>query len=246
VKTLEKPAGKYNGLFGVCRREGFCVEDCGLCAYIKPQQTPNYKATNQAYRYKKKKDDGVLLSPDTEGKQIGYKEPLRPVEDGFGYYGTITVNLPETHVQCHKCGFYFKLLGQHIREHNLTGRDYKKDFGLSMNTLMTQSATRDWSSKRPFNQTPEHKEQVEKARQKALLAIQSSDKIGKAGLPLEYYNKFGLCPDQIVDKYLKLKDKLGKDPSIREVAKEYTWGVANLLKKSFGNWDEVKEELGGA
>lgn len=245
MEVLEKQRKTYDGLYGACRRAGFCIEDCGLCAYIKPVQTPAYKATNMASRYKRKKDEGALLSPDTKGVQIGYKEPLRELSDGYGFYGTITVNEEGTHVQCHQCGFYFKLLGQHLREHNLTGRDYKAEYGLAVGTtLMTEEATRDWQSKRQYNYTSQHVAQAKKAQMLAVEAVQESDNIGKAGLALEYYNKFGICPDQLVDKYLQLKEKLGSAPSYREMAKEYNTGTPRLLMKVFGtSWGEVKREL---
>lgn len=232
-------------LYGICRQVGYCVEDCGLCAYIEPVQEPSYKATNQAYNYQHKKAKGLLLEPDTKGIQIGYKEPFRPVEDGYGYYGTLTVDESETFVQCHVCGFFFKWLPSHLREHGLTGREYKDKYGLMLKTtLLTESANKEWSQKRMYNYTPGHRKQAQYAVALATASRTSGDSAGKSGkLALEYYNKFGLCPDQVIDKYLTLKQKLGKDPTFKQIAREYTYGVPKLLMRVFGSWNDVKREL---
>lgn len=247
AERIQNSKPKYDGLFGVCRKVGYCVDECGLCAFIKPFQTPSYKSANQALRYKNKKIAGSLFTPDTEGIIIDYKEPLTPVEEGFGYVGAITVSPDKTCVQCHICGFYFKLLGMHVKEHDINEREYKKKFGLLLSRpLLTRSSKRDWEKKRPKNYTAEHLKQANEARAIALESVRTSDKIGKQTLALEHYNKFGICPAQMVEKFFSLQKKLGHTPSYREMASEYNSGHPRLLMKIFGTWEDVKYELGSS
>lgn len=203
-KVVSKPKPKYDGLYGACRMAGKCLEDCGLCAFIQPISEPSYKNTQQVYSYKIKRRNHVLFPPDTPGMEVGYKEPLRPVEDGYGYFGTITIDQDtKSCVQCHICGFYFKELGQHIKEHAIGPREYKQRFGLSLKTpLMSEATLAEWKEKRPYNYKAEHKAQLSSIRQKGFEALMASKVLGTASYSLEWYNKFGICPDQLIRAYL--------------------------------------------
>jgi hypothetical protein len=62
---------------------------------------------------------------------IDYKEPLRPIEDGFGYMGTLATNDDRSLIQCHICGHYFGNLVMHVwSKHQMRSRAYKEKFGL--------------------------------------------------------------------------------------------------------------------
>lgn len=237
----------YDKLYGKCADHGYCLDSCGLCKFINPNQKPTYKATNQIVSYRNKMSKGTLFSPDEPGIEIGYKDPLEPVGEGFGYYGTMTIDKKtKACVQCHICGFYLKNLGNHIKEHAISPKTYKQKFGLHISKpLFSESGSRSWKHKHRHNYSPEHKKQLSEIRNKALEAQKTSYKIGKDKRPLEWYNQFGLCPIQVIDKYFKLEEELEKAPTVREYAKKYTWGASQLLAKQFGGWDEVKYQLSG-
>src|SRR5690606_15648799 len=136
----------YKSVYGMCKEAGYCVDGCGICKFIDPNQSPDYKAVNQAQRYRRQRNAGKLFTPDTDGITIGYKDPLVKIDNGYGYFGTIVVDKPtESCVQCHVCGFYFATLGQHIKEHDINPSEYKEKFGLAISKpLLSLRGSMQW------------------------------------------------------------------------------------------------------
>lgn len=55
----------------------------------------------------------------------------------FGKYGKLTFN-SEGFVQCHICGKYYHGLGHHVTQaHNITAKEYRRDFGLDLNCRLS-------------------------------------------------------------------------------------------------------------
>src|SRR5579859_1821499 len=77
---------------------------------------------------------GQIRKPDyPKTTTAGYKEPMIPVEDGFGFYGAITATKDNKHIQCHECGYFFQNLATHVNQgHKMSTKDYKEKFGLRL------------------------------------------------------------------------------------------------------------------
>lgn len=198
------------------------------------------KRCRECYRnncnYKPSKEGKVFLPPETEAIINGYKEPLQPVQDGFGYYGTIAYDKTENYTQCHMCGYFYKYLNKHINSHGITSSEYKIAFGLAKCTSLFATNARTeviatlWESKT----------EEEKAAQIARLDSARSNGHHQGGTKrsLEKHNKNGTCPDQLIDKLLRLSDKLGYTPSSSEFQKEYSYAVYKTARSTFGTYTE--------
>lgn len=179
-----------------------------------------------------------------------YKEPLRRVNDvkgeGYGYMGTIAMSEDREHLQCHICGDLFTSLRNHIRyEHQIGILEYKKEFGLSVSTALIGESTRYLLQQRNLNSgrnkgQPKHLQEYA-ARQRA----GEKRKIERGDYSLEWRNKKGLCPDQVLEKIVDLKDKLGHVPSYEEFYEHYEGRYIHSIKYLHGSWTEaVRKTIG--
>jgi hypothetical protein len=170
-----------------------------------------------------------------------YKEPLRPVKDGYGYYGTLAQTKDGSFVQCHLCGQLFGDLGKHAKHHGFTARGYKIEFGLPVNGGLVSENLRQKLSK-AFTSFRENRPDIEEKRAKAQKLYTDRLKLGlkkyKAEVStssLEKQNKAGNCPDQIVDWFKKLEQKYNRIPSVAEFERES--GIScERVKTAFGSW----------
>lgn len=161
-----------------------------------------------------------------------YKEPFMPFENGYGFYGTLLFDGKTDNVQCHLCGGWFNYLPHHLhKEHNMNANDYKTKVGLGMSSaLLSESARANLIQrgleKRLKNLRPNRKHSDE-TREK----IKKNNKEGFNRM--EYKNKFGTCPLQLLDRLNALAKKLGRTPGTREV------GFMDTLRKVFGSYKEA-------
>ncbi len=177
-----------------------------------------------------------------------YKEPLRTVSqvkgEGYGYMGTVAMSEDREYIQCHICGNLFRSLSAHVRlEHKISIVEYKKDYGLSAsNVLIGESLRydlqqRNFSNKRNKGQPDGLKEYIAK--------LKSGEVKAKRGdYSLEWRNKRGLCPDQVLEKILDLKEKLGRVPNSDEFRVEYKGRYMHSIQYLHGSWSEAIHKLG--
>jgi len=66
----------------------------------------------------------------------------------------------------------------------------------------------------------------------------------KGDYSLEWRNKKGLCPDQVLEKILDLKEKIGHVPSYEEFYTEYNGRFLHSIKYLHGSWSEAVRKLG--
>ncbi len=181
-----------------------------------------------------------MLPIDTEPVLIGYKEPLTKVTGGYGFYGTIAYDKSEKYTQCHLCGFFFENLGLHVRKHNKTSEQYKLEFGLpvTMSLKAPKSKTYQFQTWQSMSLEKRNKvlAQLAEARTKSMPA-----KIAKKSLYVK--NLEGRCPEQLLDKVITLKTKLGHTPSSTEFVKEYGSGYLGSIRLTFGTWREALKVL---
>lgn len=189
----------------------------------------------------------VGLPPDTPSIMANYKEPLREVDEGYGYIGTIAYNVEKTHTQCHICGHFFEKPMAHIRaEHNMSVEDYKDKFSLMASMSLTAPKGKRPAWERWQEMTDEQKaEQMRKMRegQMEARAERGEDWVRKRKKSLYEKNLEGSCPDQLLDKILVLSQKLGKTPSFREFQKEYDGRFVHAMNATYGSWGEALDIL---
>lgn len=175
-----------------------------------------------------------------------YKEPLRKVSDekgeGFGYMGTLAMNKEKTHVQCHICGKLFKSMSWHLRNvHGITALEYKEEFGLDRTTALIGETIRRGMQEKAIqraNGLPKHLE--------GFNARRKSGELKKKGykMSLEQRNKRGICPDQVLEKILELKEKLGKTPGMDDFHDEYRGRYMAPIKTIYGSYSNAVKKLG--
>lgn len=191
-----------------------------------------------------------------------YKEPLRPVKDGFGYQGTLIGTIDGTKIQCHICGELFGELSKHIIRHKMNVKEYREKFELARSTALISESVREERKVRTLkwlnSLSPEEKKDFLK-RSRSKMSATAKKKRALAGQPkvsLETKNKRGTCPDQLLDKIKKCAEAIGQTPSKREFI---DWcesqRYVHLIYKTFGSWSaaikminlkkRVKKECGG-
>lgn len=176
-----------------------------------------------------------------------YKEPLKPVAEvlgqGYGYMGTLITDKEKTKLQCHLCGKFFVMLNRHIRLHNLQAYEYKKIFHLSPTTALIGEAMRERMSegylKRQLN--------GDNAR-KGLEAYWQEVREGKRppqkhNRSLEWKNKNGSCPEQLLKKIKVLAEELGRTPSSNEFSR-LSGSNAHTVRTVYGSWGNALRLLG--
>lgn len=188
--------------------------------------------------FAKRLRDGVILPRDTPLVLSHYKEPLRQVEDGYGYMGTLAKNEDDSHIQCHICGYLFRNLGTHVAQaHKISAKDYRVRFSLSSSTGLVSGKERT----RLIDQQMKVSS-VEKLRR--LTALQNAHRVTSSSLPvsrrsmsLETRNLEGSCPDQLLDKIEKLAGELHRTPSKTDFIERYGHGFFSSILNIYGSWN---------
>jgi hypothetical protein len=197
------------------------------------------KAQTKKWRKQVKIKAGEILPPDTKSVLIGYKEPLTPIKDGFGYYGTLAYNEEKTHTQCFICGYFFKNVGAHVRyEHDKKTIDYKLEYGLGSGMSIVAPVTRQKYTRRWETMTDEERT-VKIAELKTVQVRYTSENKSARNKSLHKKNLEGRCPAQLLDKILAQSQELGRAPSYREFSKKYGGGYQKSVVLTFGTWLEA-------
>lgn len=170
----------------------------------------------------------------------GYKEPLTKIKDGYGYYGVVAYSLDNKTIQCHICGKLYRSLSNHVQMHDLTIMEYKDKFQLARTTALIGEETREALIKAYVNHGRKIAQlrAVDQASVKQKLAESNISRTG-IKLPLEIRNKRGNCPDQLLDKIKKLRDKLGRTPSVKDFKREYDEKHTGTIYYTFGSWSNA-------
>lgn len=185
---------------------------------------------------------GVILPKTEETVYEHYKEPLRKVKDGYGYYGTIASNKDRTHIQCHVCGYFFRSLASHITKHGINTRDYKEKFQLRLSRSLVSQKHREEKIARYLALPQEERKKVAERARKALKTRKK--RVRYSGTySQERKNEEGRCADQLIDKIHKLTKKMGRVPTSQEFREHYG-GYLNSIRTTFGSWKVAVERAG--
>lgn len=177
-----------------------------------------------------------------------YKEPLKAVEKGkgFGYMGTLALSADRQYIQCHICGDLYASLGGHLTaRHKTNAEEYKKEFGLSVGTALVGDKYREMRQQKVLNQVnkgnglPEHLIGYNDKRKSGELKREHGSR-----LSLEWRNKKGLCPEQVLEKILDLKEILGKTPSADEFNERYKGRYMASIVYQHASWVKAVKKLG--
>lgn len=168
-----------------------------------------------------------------------YKEPLRKVKDGYGYYGALQVTKDKEYLQCHVCGELFKSVATHINyRHKMNSEEYREKYDLAYQTALVSEAERLRRSKRQqawMKTAPKSK--LKKIKTAAKKAHTHRKTTFQPKMRLETRNKRGTCPDQLVAKIKQITDQLGRTPSLHEfVAECGTQRYKHQIYTVFGSW----------
>lgn len=174
-----------------------------------------------------------------------YKEPLKSVIAGFGYYGVILGTLDGRKIQCHVCGKLFARVDSHIGQAHdkMTAREYKEKFELAYTTALISENIRAELKERTLkwlaSMTKEDREKLRKENAKQL-AKWNREHPEQPKLRLETKNKRGTCPDQLLEKIKEVAERIGHTPSKHEfIGETHTQRYVHLIYKTFGSWSNA-------
>lgn len=194
-----------------------------------PQTWEQKKAAKAA---RKKKIMDYEDSPSGFVTLYNYKEPFMEYTGGYGYRGVLMFDGKTQKVQCHECGLWMQYLPNHLhKEHNMRAREYKNRVGLRQSTALISEELRkkliaNGMETRSKNLVP-NKNHTKETK------AQIAETLRKNKEAMEYKNEKGTCPAQLIDRLIKLADKLGRTPS----EKECTFNAA--IRMTYGSMKEA-------
>lgn len=227
-KTNREKRKRYEAKHGIVRNKTIRARDA------KPKEnTAGVEYTGQTLLYE------------------NYKEPLKAIEKGkgFGYYGTVAITDDKTLVQCHICGHLWPNVGAHLRKHKITATDYKKKYGLAVETALISEPVRERFQKtvvanNPVVQAGKLPEWLAEYNRKVQSGEIKHMAHGGTSMSLEKRNKLGLCPDQVLEKIREYADELGHAPSYDEFRAHYKGKYYHSIIFQHGSYSAAVKKLG--
>lgn len=250
--------GCDNSLFGMQFNTKFCSTPHRR-RYFTDLKTAEFAAfreklvTETAVAIKEAVPTNEIMSEDGTLLYQNYKEPLKPIEPdkGFGYYGTIAMSADRTQIQCHICGKLYKSMGSHLdRVHEIDKAEYKKRYELSASTALVGETIRENMRALAvvtFNNrgqlTQELRDYNEKVKNGTAPHVSHIRKAKNH--TLEWRNKRGLCPDQVLEKIEDLiKLNNGRVPTAPEFKAHYKGRYLGSILYQYGSWANAVHKLG--
>jgi len=195
-----------------------------------------------------------MIERDTKGNELifyNYKEPLKKIERGYGYYGVILANKEGTGIQCHICGQLFGSLNAHVRQfHKIPVRKYKEKYQLAFTTSLVSEEERMKRKMLTINwlnsMSPEEKKRISEIQRKNWLKWKKSARTRvQPKNTLETKNKRGTCPDQLLAKISEVAKAIGHSPTKNEFIDYWkSQKYVHIIYKTFGSWDKAKQMAG--
>lgn len=180
-----------------------------------------------------------------------YKEPLKPVSEGFGYEGCLLMTLDGKGVQCHICGKTFGDLSMHLRgTHKMKADEYREKFQLAQSTSLISEeirenrklATLKWMKEMEEKHGIDWRKTLKKNSVKGHLTKKTGH--GQE-ISLETKNKRGTCPDQLLDRIKIVTEQLGHVPTKKEfIETTGSQRYVHLIYKTFGSWLNAVRKAG--
>lgn len=173
-----------------------------------------------------------------------YKEPLRPIDGGFGFYGTLAMTRDKAAVQCHICGRLFSMLGPHLwRSHQLKATAYRETYQLDKGTSLISDELRRKKQMNVVNRQNFGIVPLAAYNQEIAQGSRPTPATGH-GYSLEHRNKRGLCPDQVLEKIRELGLELKRAPTYKEFETAYNGRYISSIKYLHGSYTAAVRKLG--
>lgn len=170
-----------------------------------------------------------------------YKEPLTPNKSGFGYLGTVAHTKDGEFIQCYECGDLVKSLSTHVKKHKMKPKDYREKYQLNSKTPLCSPKFSDLKRK-IYAERVATKLTMNKRKEAHRKWIESVKKNGQApkktSRTLEWHNKNGTCPDQIISRLKELGEI-----SYDELAKNHS-SLLNRLVRVYGSLNKARKIAG--
>jgi hypothetical protein len=182
----------------------------------------------------------VMRYPSPSGQVTisKYTPPFEPVEEGFGFKGILMEDFKSGAIQCHICSNFFHNFNSHLRKHGITSNQYREMFGLSRSTALKSKKVRLRQSQ-VMTELRKQKKFQNSFKKNNGFAGNRKNKKNSA----ETKNKFGVCDLQIADRVLKLKQKLGKTPTLIDLKDEYGGAFIFHIHKRYGSYIKYCKQL---
>lgn len=149
------------------------------------------------------------------GKTFLYKQKAPFVASGVSVRGAIEYHPDEDKLRCHECGNWFENLGNHVRTHGLTSRQYKSKHGLNRNTSLANEHHRIASSQNLSAWRRSHPTEQREQALKASAKSRAGDQI--RGPRTELHNEQNRCPAQLLHRIKQIAARLGRTPTVRDL-----------------------------
>ncbi len=177
-----------------------------------------------------------------------------PVKEGFGFLGTLLYDDIEDKIQCHVCGELFTQLTHfHLRKHELTTPEYKEKFGLNKMTALMTPTLSERKSLLPQNKIPIWKKMskadFKRFNERRLKGYKNKDtqlrKETNYGRRYTYemMNRFGSCPLQVEERFIRVTESLGRTPKELDLIKADS-GLLDILIRKFKTYSNALNHFG--
>lgn len=167
--------------------------------------------------------------------------PFEEIKNGHGYLGILLRDINEDKIQCHLCGDWFKALPSHaIKAHGLNANDYRIEFQLPLGLPLASRSTLWKHSQRAMK-----KENLDKLAIARLNSPIANKGYKRKKFPWKYFrknraheNKFNLCSEQIVRRFMIVSDLVGREPTQKDLEKhdEPVWAAIRRRHKNINNF----------
>lgn len=195
-----------------------------------------------------------MTQKDNHGNELifyNYKEPLKKIKNGHGYYGVILSNKEGTKIQCHICGELYAELQAHVRQHHkVPVREYKEKYELAFTTSLVSEQIRTDRKIQTINwlnsmSADEKKKMREQQRKNWLAWRKKKTQRNQPKQTLETKNKRGTCPDQLLAKINEVAKAIGHSPTKNDFIDYWkSQKYVHIIYKTFGSWDKAKQMAG--
>lgn len=177
-----------------------------------------------------------------------YKEPLKPVVGGHGYYGTLLYSKEHDLIQCHECGEWFRALyggcKGHLSTHGLTADSYKEKYKLARKTALISEGLREKLVKHYLElaKDPEFLKTAKNNMLSEKAAYNRRHSMSGKKIRLETRNKRGNCPDQLLEKIRIVGDYVKRENNLvsqSDYIKVFGYGDIQTIFNTFGSWKKA-------
>ena len=169
--------------------------------------------------------------------------PFQKLDKGFGFKGVLLRDTNSDLIQCHVCGQWKSFLPSHIcRKHKIRAMDYRVKFGLPMTYPLCSRGYSNIQSVKARTCEERHA-QLDEARRliKHKKGSGASNKYSKNSAA--WLNKYAICKEQVLRRYIMLADELGKEPSSRDLEK-IDYKLLAAILRHYRTFNEFKDENG--